>query len=101
MSGQRNDGLSFPDRARAFARELTRAEDDDLARFLIDFADYHEALLLVRSDVVEKVRLWLVFNPGRRFVTRRQLAEEIGSTRETVCRALDEALRRYSERPTV
>jgi len=63
---------------------------------LTRFTHYHRVMMEPWRNVEEKLRYWLATNPGRG-ATHEQISEDIGVSRETVTRTIEQAHRNYTE----
>ena len=85
MRIQGTEQSSLLTRVRACAR------DPEDAALMAQFLQYHEAMMDPSNTVQDKLRVWFETYPGRR-CTHERLGQEIGATREVICRELQKRI---------
>lgn len=64
---------------------------------LTKFTHFHRVMMEPWRNTEEKIRYWFALHPGRA-ATHEQIADDIGTSRETVTRTLPEAYKNYHEK---
>ncbi len=93
MRGEKREPLAH--QVKGLVQKLPKEEDRQL---LMEFIEWHNELLPPWHTVQAKLRFWMHTYPGRA-ATHDVIAEEIGTSRETVSREILAAFISYRANP--